>query len=465
MTKTYRILAFLLATLGAAASAGAQTLGWSAVQVPGPGQRHSQAMAYDAARGVTVLFGGLDGDRTNGKLVGDTWEFDGDAWTRVATSGPSARLGAAMAHDAARGVVVLFGGNDGTYRNDTWEWDGARWRRASTTGPSVRGRHAMAYDSARGVTVLFGGNPRSLGDTWEWNGSKWRQVATTGPVGRSRTAMAYDVARKRTVLFAGLDSSNQPLGDTWEWDGVRWVQVALTGATPRARSRHPLVYDARAGVCRVFSGNAGPNLRDTWEWNGSAWQQVASSGPPPRMYHGMVHQEARGTTLVFGGFDLSVALADTWEYAAAPPCRMPRAYGCETPHCNGAARLSAASCPHVGNAAFAIEVSNGVPDLPPPAVSIVLASSLAAANQSVPCSSTVSQRLCIDVVPIGLAFPVATDARGRGSWPLPIPNASELRDLRLFCQLVSFHATHNCACLVAPGNGFTSSKGLEVRIQ
>jgi hypothetical protein len=33
----------------------------------------------------------------------------------------------------------------------------------------------MTYDTARGVTVLFGGNDgiRNLGDTWEWDGSSW----------------------------------------------------------------------------------------------------------------------------------------------------------------------------------------------------------------------------------------------------------------------------------------------------
>ena len=87
-----------------------------------------------------------------------------------------------MAYDAARGVTILFGGsvNDG----DTREWDGVRWAQVAAEddgGPSARYYHAMAYDSERGVTVLFGGagpaGPSGLGDTWEWDGVRWALVS------------------------------------------------------------------------------------------------------------------------------------------------------------------------------------------------------------------------------------------------------------------------------------------------
>jgi hypothetical protein len=442
----------------------AQGLGWSQLAVPGPGQRHSHALAYDAARGVVVLFGGLDGGRTNGQLLGDTWEWNGNAWTQVATTGPSARLGAAMVHDARRGVVLLFGGSDGTFRDDTWEWDGARWRQVASGGPRARSRHALAYDAARGVTVLFGALPVRGTETWEWDGTRWQQVATAGPSERSRTAMAFDAVRGRTVLFGGLDAANRPLGDTWTWDGTTWTQLAPNPAPP-ARSRHALVFDDAAGVCRLFSGLAGPLLRDTWEWDGSAWRQVASGGVPPRMYHAMVHQKARGTSLVFGGWDLSAPLADTWEYVAAPPCATPVAFGCETPHCAGAPRLSAATCARVGNAAFALEVANAVPDQPPPAGGLLFLSATAAPGQALPCSSAVAQRVCFNVAPDGVGFTVAIDARGRGRLPLPIPGDAALVGQTVFGQFLGAHPARDCPCLLAPGAGFSGAKGLAVRLQ
>ncbi len=94
-------------------------------------------MVYDTARGVIVLFGGQRQARPAGSLqleviqtLNDTWEFDGEVWYEVSPRQvPPARYGHAMAYDEARGVVVLFGGiaADGTYLNDTWEYNGLTW--------------------------------------------------------------------------------------------------------------------------------------------------------------------------------------------------------------------------------------------------------------------------------------------------------------------------------------------------
>lgn len=441
------------------AIAQAQDCAWQGAVRPGPSARHSHAMAYDSARGVTVSFGGFDGDQQTGQLLGDTWEFDGDRWRAVASGGPSARLGAAMAYDARRGVCVLFGGNDGAYRNDTWEWDGATWRNVASAGPGVRGRHALAYDVARGVTVLFGGMPRGGDETWEWNGSTWTRFAVVGPSPRNRHAMAYDSARNRTVLFGGRDDANNLSGDTWEWNGAAWTQVATTG--PAARSRHALVFDDARGVCVLFGGNRGPYLDDTWEWDGATWRQVAVTGPARRQYHALAYDRGRRITVLFGGFDGITALGDTSEFAC---CQAPGSFGCATPHCSGAAVLSAVSCPRVGNAQFRLDIGNAVPDLPPPGVCVVLASN-AAATTTLPCASTVATQLCLNVVPIGIGFVVAIDAAGNGALPVPIPSSAALRGGRVWFQLVNQHPGRDCGCVVAPGLELTASRGLSITVQ
>ena len=74
---------------------------------------------FASESGATVLFGG-SADGFNGN--GETWEWNGTVWAQRVVSGPPARWLHAMAYDAARGVTVLFGGNDfGIYDNDTWE--------------------------------------------------------------------------------------------------------------------------------------------------------------------------------------------------------------------------------------------------------------------------------------------------------------------------------------------------------
>jgi hypothetical protein len=70
-----------------------------------------------------VLFGG---ETTGYHLFGGTWTWNGTTWTkRHPAASPSARQGAAMAYDAATGAVVLFGGvapGAGSVDDDTWTW-------------------------------------------------------------------------------------------------------------------------------------------------------------------------------------------------------------------------------------------------------------------------------------------------------------------------------------------------------
>jgi hypothetical protein len=92
-------------------------------------------LAYDTRRGVTVLFGQFRGSRNeNFEFVGhplnETWEYDGRQWLQVTPKqSPPARYHHAMAYDEARGVTVVFGGIDANenFLNDTWEYDGVTW--------------------------------------------------------------------------------------------------------------------------------------------------------------------------------------------------------------------------------------------------------------------------------------------------------------------------------------------------
>jgi hypothetical protein len=190
-----------------------------------PPRRRIHAMAYDGARARVVLFGGMS---TVGTRLEDTWEWDGVAWAEVtpASGSPPARQGHAMAYDAARERTVLFGGFSTEYLGDTWEWDGATWQDVTPAGPSPlpRNRHAMAYDAARARVVLFGGQVLSSewNDTWEWDGTSWEEVtpASGSPTVRSAHALAYDAASGRVMLFGGSDG-NVVLDDTWLWHGAQ----------------------------------------------------------------------------------------------------------------------------------------------------------------------------------------------------------------------------------------------------
>ena len=282
--------------------------------VTSPQARDSLAMAYDAARQRVVLFGGAG--------LGDTWEWDGTTWTqRTPVTSPPARSGHAMAYDAARRRVVLFGGAGTGLLSDTWEWDGAAWtQRAPVTSPSARGDHDMVYDALRQRVVLFGGAGASgeRADTWEWDGTTWVQrTPLTSPPARRWHAMAFDAVRQRVVSFGGAAASAGLLSDTWEWDGANWTPRTPT-ASPPWRWTHAMTWDVARQRLVLFGGGSGGPILDTWEWDGASWtQRTATSSPSARFFHAMAFDAVRQRVVLFGGDDSYDALSDTWEWDAA----------------------------------------------------------------------------------------------------------------------------------------------------
>jgi hypothetical protein len=131
-----------------------------------------------------------------------------------------------MAFDATRRVVLLFGGShQGRVLGDTWGWDGSRWRQLTAPGPGARANHAMAADPSRGIIVLFGGWAGTadtlLSDTWIWNGTAWRVAQARGPDAREMPAMAFDPVAGAVLLHGGRAQSGRALSDAWHWTG-RW---------------------------------------------------------------------------------------------------------------------------------------------------------------------------------------------------------------------------------------------------
>lgn len=143
---------------------------WTERSLPAsPPRRARHAMAYDSARKVVVLFGGWDSTSPSKTPLNDTWEYDGNTWTqRTPANSPSGRLYHSMAYDSARGVTVLFGGElncpncsgiSGKATDDTWEWDGNNWtQRTPATKPLARHESAMVFDSTNNRCLLFGGD-------------------------------------------------------------------------------------------------------------------------------------------------------------------------------------------------------------------------------------------------------------------------------------------------------------------
>jgi hypothetical protein len=233
-------------------------------------------MAYDAATGTAVLFGGVN---LHG-FLSDTWTWDGTTWTQQHPAvHPFARSEASMAYDATTGTVVLFGGFNNTVPNritlgDTWTWDGTTWtKQHPAVHPSPRDEASMAYDAATGTVVLFGGfnGNNYIDDTWTWDGTTWTQQApATSPLERAQGAMAYDAATSTAVLFGGDGPGlTGDLADTWTWDGTTWTQQA-PATSPLARDSAAMAYDTATSSVVLFGGEntnlKGFVLSDSWTW-------------------------------------------------------------------------------------------------------------------------------------------------------------------------------------------------------
>ena len=292
-----------------------------AASAPAPSPRDKASMAYDGLHGQVVLFGGLNGD-----YLGDTWTWDGTAWTRPTPKHePRPRGASAMAYDATRARTVLFGGccdDNGSSFGDTWTWDGEDWRlRSPAHSPPPRWGAMIASDAKRRQVVLFGGfdEVEYLNDTWTWDGRDWTQrtpVHTPGP--RAVSGITWDSFRRQIVLFGGY-SYGGPLGDTWTWDGTDWTKRAPAHAPP-ARSFMGMGFDDGHGQAVVFGGTPQGNeeaLDDTWTWDGADWtERSPPHAPTTRLGPALAFDGLRSDMVLFGGFDPTNAgyLGDTWTW-------------------------------------------------------------------------------------------------------------------------------------------------------
>jgi hypothetical protein len=87
---------------------------WDLLSTNSPAARSQAVMVDDLARQELVLFGGTN--------ESSTWAWDGTTWSQLAVPlAPEWRVTAAIAYDAARGRAVMFGGRGASGGlGDTW---------------------------------------------------------------------------------------------------------------------------------------------------------------------------------------------------------------------------------------------------------------------------------------------------------------------------------------------------------
>lgn len=365
----------------------------------------------DPATGGVLRFGSLFDNATR------VW--DRSHWhTLQPTPSPPARIFASAWNDGTS--AYLFGGintlSAGTY-GDTWRWNGAAWSPVAGPGPSPRYDTAIAYDSQRGVAVLFGGFTQStLGDTWTFDGTSWQYRTTpVQPPVRRQHGLAFDPMRGVTVMFGGTGFSlAQVRNDTWEWNGTAWSQV-FPPTTPPTTGTVALGYDARRQ--RVLLSQSGSQTVATmppqlWTFDGATWT------PLPLLQN--LEVQPVHTVLTLPG-ELDPLLVDGYsilQLTDHPGAVSTLGAGCGTTPL----RLWVRTPPRPGSAQFGLEVEDG-PAMQPAALLLALAQ-----------GNLVVGGCTIGVDPHGAVWLTTTDSRGATAMPLPLPQSSALLGLEAFGQ-------------------------------
>jgi len=274
---------------------------------PQPSARVSPGLAFDAASGYSIYFGGLTQYGANG----ETWGYANQEWTQIfPTTSPSPRSFPAMAYDAKDGYVVLFGGRNSTggALHDTWIFKaihnaslkvpvvGGNWTELTpTVSPPARYGAGMTYDSADGVILMFGGigkNGGVLDDTWTFTGGNWTKVTPGGtggvPSGRAFPVLLNDTKDGYVLLFGGMSGSSA-LSDTWTYKAGNWTSLLLT-EHPSARWGASGVYDPINNQTVLFGGcgqfvnpvllECDQLLNDTWHFIGGKWSPLSRDPSP-----------------------------------------------------------------------------------------------------------------------------------------------------------------------------------------
>lgn len=303
------------------ASGFAQVWYWNGVSwragPQGPSHRQRGSLVYDVSREQFVYFGGRNFQST--EAYGDTWVLKNDVWTRRDIPGPAPRFGAGFVYERKTGTALLFGGKspDAGSLGDTWRFNGEAWTQlsdGSDGGPQPRSLMGMAHDTERDRTYLFSGSDEAgepLGDVWVFSGQSWAPVAATGgPGARNDSSAVYDSARDEIIVVGGGSKGPFALAksETWAFrtSDLRWVRRSAVSVSPPLGAPDAITYvDTFETVARTVRLGAGilidPHRTQTLVLGDDGWRPLGVSPEPPPLATQSLSYDARTATLYWFG--------------------------------------------------------------------------------------------------------------------------------------------------------------------
>jgi hypothetical protein len=287
-----------------------------------PVARQNAAVAVDPSAGSVVLFGGL---RSDGFVIGDTWELTNDRWRPVGyLSGPPPRQGAALAYDPHSRSLVLFGGTSSRGAlDDTWTLQRGVWTEVKPAHTPPACWATMATDPVPREPVLVvvcpsatAANAAGPMQVYAWRSGDWVALPQDAP---SPVVVAPLVVPDPTPGGSGvLAFSAQPIPPrfpaVWRWSGRHWDAVSPSQPTSLtvlfADSRARAAADTADGVVLLVLpiGN--------WLWDGRGWSPVRGAVPGPANTAAAV-TGLDGTPVAIGGNSPSTNTTTVWAWTAA----------------------------------------------------------------------------------------------------------------------------------------------------
>jgi hypothetical protein len=274
------------------------------------------------------------------------------AWSEVKATTPGNLSGAGLVADPSLSTVVQFGGASSKglsnvtalYNESVDQWttlETGAW--PLTPSPSPRSDFGFAGDAATHDALLFGGavaGGSAVGnDTWlfHFQSATWTNVsAPTAPAPREDPALAVDPSSGLALLYGGENPNFEGTGvvtfsDTWEFAFATdsWSRVATGSENPPALYGAKLVWDAADGAFDLFGG-CYPCSDRVWTFDpasGNWTGPISTTGTPPtaRMQSVWAYEPELHADLLYGGFDGSVAYADTYLYEPTSDLWVPEA--------------------------------------------------------------------------------------------------------------------------------------------
>ncbi len=303
-----------------------------------PQARSAHKLVYDETNHKVILFGGVADPATGNVLFDDTWIYDPNTlkWSLLDLDNkPPGRHGHSMVYDLDAKKVLLFGGfgENGILR-DIWEFDYdlKTWNeRFTLMTPSRRVSSSVVYDQANERTLLLGGYSEyddQLDDLWAYSyaNNSWAMLnlenLESKPEKRYGHTMVYEPNSNSVILFAGRNNDGK-MNDTWTFNCTNdtWENKNLIGS-PTPRYWYSAILADHRMI--IFGGSTGEetNIREflvngeTWVYDISLnkWDNVTQfDSPSARDVSSMVYDPINQKAILFGGFNKTVSLDDTWE--------------------------------------------------------------------------------------------------------------------------------------------------------